>query len=74
MTLKERVSEGLRVTMRLEEMTSTSGKYKQCYSLEELQTMHNHLVSDESTLSDIKKIHVWRECESSKYRLITIGL
>lgn len=54
-TLRERVSEGLRVTMRLEEMTSTSGKYKQCYSLEELQTMHNHLVSDESALSDIKK-------------------
>jgi hypothetical protein len=54
-TLRERVSNGLRITMRLEELTNKSGKYKQSYSVEELQTMHNHLVSDESALSDIKK-------------------
>jgi hypothetical protein len=54
-TLRERVTSGIKVIMRVEEITSTSSKHKVCYSLEELQTMHNHLISDELALSDIKK-------------------
>ncbi len=68
------MSEGLRVTMRLEEMTGTSGKYKQCYSLEELQPIHNHLVSDESAFSYIKKNSWLAGIRSSNCRLIKSGL
>nr|WP_297350102.1 hypothetical protein [uncultured Glaciecola sp.] len=49
------MTSGLKVIMRVEEITSTSSKHKVCYSLEELQTMHNHVISDELALSDIKK-------------------
>ena len=54
-TLRERVTNGLRVTMRAVQITSAVNTYNTSYSLDELKTIHNHLLSDGLALPDIRK-------------------
>lgn len=54
-TLRERVTNCLRVTMRAMQITSTANTCNTSYSLDELKTIHNHLISDGLALPDIRK-------------------